>query len=110
MISDSMQKALNAQLNLELYSAYVYMAMAAHFEYKNLHGIANWFEVQVKEELGHSAKFYKYITDRGGQVTLQAIAQPQTEYATPIAAFEEYSRTISTEHTAPISRNSAPFR
>jgi ferritin len=89
MISDKMQRALNEQLNLELYSAYVYASMAAHFEYKNLHGIANWFEVQVKEELGHSAKFYKYINDQGAPVALAAIAQPPTEFKSPVAAFEE---------------------
>lgn len=89
MISESMQKALNDQLNLELYSAYVYGSMAAHFEYKNLHGFANWMQVQVHEELGHSAKFFKYLTDSGGRVVLQAIAQPPTEFATPLAALEE---------------------
>jgi ferritin len=89
MISDKMQRALNDQLNLELYSSYVYAAMAAHFEFKNLHGFANWFEVQVKEELGHAGKFYKYINDQGAQVTLGAIAQPPAEFKTPSAAFEE---------------------
>ncbi len=89
MISESMQKALNDQLNLELYSAYVYGSMAAHFEHKNLSGFANWMQIQVQEELGHSSKFFKYLTDSGGKVVLQAIAQPPTEFASPLAALEE---------------------
>ncbi|MDX9974227.1 MAG: ferritin [FCB group bacterium] len=89
MISEKMQRALNDQLNLELYSSYVYASMAAHFEFKNLHGFANWFEVQVKEELEHAGKFYKYISDQGAEVKLGAIAQPPAGYASPMTAFEE---------------------
>lgn len=100
MISDKMQRALNDQLNLELYSSYIYAAMAAHFEYKNLHGFANWFEIQVKEELGHAAKFYKYINDQGAQVQLQAIKQPTGDFKTPAAAFEQ-----SLEHERQVTKS-----
>lgn len=89
MISDKMQRALNDQLNLEIYSAYVYLSMAAHFESQNLRGFAAWFEVQAKEEMGHAAKLYKYINDQRGAVSLGAIGQPPAKFKSPLAAFEE---------------------
>lgn len=89
MISEKLERALNKQLNLELYSAYLYAAMAAYFEYKNLAGFANWMRVQVEEELAHAAKFYTYIQDIGGRVELEAIAKPPADFKSALAVFEE---------------------
>ena len=83
-----MQKALNAQVNAELYSAYLYLSMSAQFGSKNLPGFANWMRVQCQEEMVHAMKFYDFIIERGGQVVLQAIEGPPTEWETPLAAFE----------------------
>ena len=88
MLSKKMEEALNKQVNAELFSSYLYLAMAADFEAKNLPGIAHWLGLQAKEENGHGMKFYGYINDRRGRVTLAAIAAPQAEWATPLAAFE----------------------
>ena len=52
-------------------------------------GFANWFSVQFKEEQDHAMIFIKYILSRGGKVTLKAIDNVQTEWATPLAAFED---------------------
>jgi ferritin len=57
MLSEKMQKAINAQINEEFYSAYLYLAMSAYFEDLNLPGFANWMMVQYKEELTHAQKF-----------------------------------------------------
>lgn len=88
MLSKKMEEALNKQVNAELYSSYLYLAMAADFEAKNLPGFAHWLEVQAKEENGHAMKFYEYINDRRGRVKLAAIAAPPAEWASPLAAFE----------------------
>ncbi|MBM4038842.1 MAG: ferritin [Planctomycetes bacterium] len=88
MLSKKMEEALNKQVNAELFSSYLYLAMAADFEAKNLPGIAHWLALQAKEENGHAMKFYGYIADRRGRVTLAAIAAPPAEWATPLAAFE----------------------
>ena len=88
MLNDRMQKALNDQINAEFYSAYLYLAMAAHFEGKGLQGLANWMDIQYQEETAHAMKFYRYVVDRGGRVVLESIAKPQFEWATPLAAFE----------------------
>jgi len=88
MLSKRVEEALNKQVNTELFSSYLYLAMAADFEAKNFPGIAHWLKVQAKEENGHGMKFYEYISDRRGRIALAAIAAPQAEWATPLAAFE----------------------
>ncbi|OEC94927.1 MULTISPECIES: ferritin [Methanobrevibacter] len=88
MVSKNMEKALNAQLNAEIYSGYLYLSMAAYFEDEDLAGFANWMRVQANEELGHGMKFYDYIIRRGSSVTLTAIDAPQTEWDSPLAAFK----------------------
>ncbi len=88
MVSENMEKALNAQLNAEIYSGYLYLSMAAYFEDEDLSGFANWMRVQANEELEHGIKFYDYIIRRGASVTLTAIEGPQTEWESPLAAFE----------------------
>jgi ferritin len=88
MIGEKMLKALNEQLNAEYFSSYLYLAMAAYFESENLPGFAHWMRLQSQEELGHAMKFFDHILDRGGQVTLQPIAAPPSEWASPLAAFE----------------------
>ena len=88
MLSKKMEKALNEQLNAELYSAYLYLAMAAWFESQNLPGFAAWMKVQHREETAHGMKFFKFVTERRGRVVLTAIAEPAKEWKSPLAAFE----------------------
>jgi ferritin len=89
MISKTLQDALNQQINFELFSAYLYLSMSAHFEAQNLSGFAHWMHVQYQEETGHAMKFYKYVFDRSGVVTLKAIAQPATKFKTPADVFKQ---------------------
>jgi ferritin len=88
MLSDKMQDALNKQINAELYSSYIYLAMSAYFESINLSGFAHWMRVQSREEMGHAMKIYGYIHGRRGRVTLQAIDTPPAEWDSPLVAFE----------------------
>jgi ferritin len=88
MLSKKIEQAFNEQLNAELYSAYLYIAMAAHFEAENLPGFANWMRVQSQEELLHAVKFYDYINDRDGRVSLKQIAAPPADWPSPLAVFE----------------------
>ena len=83
-----MEEALNGQLNAELYSAYLYLSMAAYFESADLAGFANWMRVQFQEEQFHAMKFYDYIIERGGRVTLTQIEAPPSEWNSSPAVFE----------------------
>ncbi len=88
MISPKIEKALNEQINAEMFSAYLYLAMVAYFQDKNLSGFANWMTVQNQEETFHAMKFFRYVNERGGRVTLGAIEKPQFEWESPLAAME----------------------
>ncbi len=88
MLNEKMEKALNDQINEELYSSYLYLAMSAWFESENLSGCAAWMAAQAREENGHAMKFFKFINERRGRVVLKAIKEPQKEWKSPLAAFE----------------------
>ena len=88
MISPKIEKALNEQINAEMFSAYLYLAMVAYFQDKNLSGFANWMTVQNQEETFHAMKFFRYVSERGGRVTLGGIEKPQFEWESPLAAME----------------------
>jgi ferritin len=89
MLSDRIQKALNGQLNAEIYSSYLYLSMNAYFKSASLDGFANWMYVQAQEELLHAMKFYDFIHQRGGRVLLTAIDTPPTDWDSPTAVFED---------------------
>jgi ferritin len=88
MISKKMEKALNEQINAEVYSAYLYLSMAAYFEAENLPGLASWMRIQTQEETMHALKFFDFVNERRGRVILKAIDQPPKEWESPLAAFE----------------------
>ncbi|HAS89855.1 MAG TPA: ferritin [Desulfovibrio sp.] len=88
MSNKVLEKALNEQLNAEMYSAYLYLSMSAYFSDIGLDGFANWMRVQAKEEQFHAMKFYDYINERGGRVLLTAIEAPKTEWDSPLACIE----------------------
>ena len=77
MIKENIEKALNEQINAELYSAYLYQAMAAYFESKSLDGFAHWMDLQAEEEMEHARKIYDYVNERGGRVILDGIDKPK---------------------------------
>ncbi len=88
MLSEKMQQALNKQINAELYSSYLYRSMEAYFLAGNLKGFARWMSAQANEEHSHAMKFFEYINERSGRVTLTEIASPPTEWANPLAVFK----------------------
>jgi ferritin len=88
MLSEKIEKVLNGQVNAEMYSAYLYLSMSAYFQSISLSGFASWMKVQAQEEMVHAMKFYDFLNERGGRVTLQQIEAPQIEWDSPLAAFE----------------------
>ena len=87
MISNKLQDAINAQINAEFWSAYLYLSMSMHFEHEGHAGIANWFRIQFREEQAHAEIFMNYLNSRGGQVILAPIAEVPAKWETPLAAF-----------------------
>lgn len=83
------EKAFNDQINEELFSSYVYLAMAAHFEANNWEGFAGWMKHQAQEEMEHAMRLFTHLTRRGGRVVLKAIGEPPVDFGTPLEAFEK---------------------
>jgi len=88
MISQSVQDSICKQVNNELTAAYLYMSMVAYFEERNLHGMANWMRLQTQEEVQHAQRLFNHVLTRGGHVSLEAIPQPQGEFASPLEVFQ----------------------
>ena len=89
MISKKLETAINDQINFEMYSSYIYMSMATHFDSINLKGFSHWMKVQAQEELTHAMRFWRYLIDRGGKVVLSQIQGPTTSWQSPLAVFED---------------------
>ncbi|MFQ5465614.1 MAG: ferritin [Thermodesulfobacteriota bacterium] len=88
MITSKMAKALNEQLNAELYSSYLYLSMSAYASFKGLKGAAHWLSLQVQEEDLHVQKVYDYIDSQGVQIVLEAIEKPPTEFGSLLELFD----------------------
>ena len=84
-----MQDALNAHINAELWSAYLYLSMSLDASAKGYKGIANWYAIQFKEEQDHAQLFIDYVLARGGRIALSPIAEVPTEWESPLAMFRD---------------------
>jgi len=89
MLESKIEAALNEQIQHELASAYLYLAMAGYFEAANLPGSARWMRRQAKEEVGHAMKFFDYVNDRDGRVTLGALPAPRGDYKSSLEVWEQ---------------------
>lgn len=89
MLSNNLHQAINAQINAELWSAYLYLSMAMDAEAKGLKGVANWFHVQYLEEQDHARIFMNYLNSRDAKVILQPIAEVPTEWDSVLDMFKQ---------------------
>ena len=89
MLDPKMEKAINAQINAEHYSAFLYLAMSAQFADLGMPGGQSWMTVQYKEELVHAQIFFDRLIERGGRAKLEAIAKPATKWASGRKMYED---------------------
>ena len=87
MLSTKLHEAINAQINAELWSAYLYLAMSLDAEAKGLKGVANWFYVQFQEEQDHARIFMNYLNSRDAKVTLLPLAEVPSEWDSTLSMF-----------------------
>jgi len=80
MLSETLTKALNDQVNAEMFSAYLYFSMSAYAEGAGLKGAASWLYSQSQEEMAHAIHMYQYILDRGAAPVLKAIETPEASF------------------------------
>ena len=94
MLSQKLHDAINAQINAELWSAYLYLAMSLDAENKGYKGVANWFYVQFQEEQAHARIFMNYLNSRDAKVTLLPIEEVP---ATWNSVLDMYKQTLEHE-------------
>ena len=82
-------KAFNEQVQAELYSAYMYLAMSLDMEAKNFKGMAHWLKAQYEEEREHAFKLMGFMQDCGEKPELLAIEAPAADYGTPLELFKK---------------------
>lgn len=88
MLSKKIEVAINAQINAEMWSAYLYLSMASYCHSIGQTGMARWYEVQFKEEQDHAKILFNYVIQRGSKVTLAAIDVVPTEWKSILNVFE----------------------
>ncbi|OAT80425.1 ferritin [Desulfotomaculum copahuensis] len=89
MLPEKLLQALNEQITYELYSAHLYLSMAAYCAGEELNGFVNFFKVQTEEEKFHAMKFFDFINDRNGRVRLGGLDEPPADFASLPAVFEK---------------------
>lgn len=82
-------KVFNEQVQAELYSAYMYLAMSVHLEDENFKGMAHWMRLQYEEEREHAFRLMKFMQERGVKPELLQIDMPPAEYGTPLEVFSK---------------------
>lgn len=98
MSKEQVYTMLNKQITKEIFSAYLYLAIANYYSQQNLDGFANWFEVQAKEEMDHALLFRKYMLNDGCNVALEQISSPDVTYGghgEPLAAALAHEKMIT---------------
>lgn len=106
---------LNEQINKELYSAYLYVGIADHFEDRGLAGFAHWYMVQAAEEVDHAMIIRRYLFNNERRPVLEALEKPAQFYETDLAALhaalahEEYvTRSIHRIYT--VAQDASDYR
>jgi len=88
VLKETIKQALEDQIQAEFHSGYLYLAMAAWCEARNYEGFAHWMRMQAQEELHHAMKLFDYVHTTGGQVVLQDVPAPPSEWESPLAVFQ----------------------
>jgi ferritin len=89
MLSENLQAAFHKHMTAEFYSAYAYLAMAAHFESEDLPGFAHFFRIHHQEETLHAMKFFDFIAEAGVKPVLGTIEAPKGNFSSPVDAFRD---------------------
>ncbi len=87
-MNKKLEQAIITQLNFEIESAFVYLAMKNYLESLSLEGFVNWFDIQFQEEMAHAQKFMNYINERGGRVEIRGFEDPRNKFESVLEVLE----------------------
>lgn len=100
MISPRIEKLLNEQYHMEVFSAHLYLAMCSYFTDQDLDGFANFFMLQADEELAHARKQFDYLHEVDGKLKMGAIDAPQTDFDSMLSVF-----TLALDHEQKVTKS-----
>ncbi|MDR0218244.1 MAG: non-heme ferritin [Enterobacteriaceae bacterium] len=80
MLKQEMIAKLNEQLNLEFYSANLYLQMSAWCSDKGYEGAAAFLRTHSQEEMQHMQRLFDYLGDTGAMPALGTIQAPPVEF------------------------------
>lgn len=92
LISKELVTLLNNQINMEWYSAYLYLDIYSYYMDQNLNGFGNWFYVQTQEERDHAMLFMQYMLNSSEKIILKDVKASNSSFhdfrEPAVAAFE----------------------
>lgn len=87
-MNEKLVKEINKQLNFEIESAHIYLAMAGYLATTGLEGFESWMFVQYQEELAHAKKFMNFLAERGDRVKITGFSDPENNFESVLDVFE----------------------
>lgn len=88
MLSETLTQQLNHQMNLEFYSANLYLQMSSWCLSQGLSGCGAFLRAHSDEERLHMEKVFDYINNAGGYAVLDQIKQPLFTFQSVTEVFE----------------------
>jgi len=88
-MDDAVRTAIEEQINHEFEAAYLYLAMAAHFEVQSLDGFGMWMRMQAQEEVAHAMRLFDFLVRRGVAAKLSSVPGPVADFGEPLAIFQQ---------------------
>ncbi len=92
-MNEKIAKLLNAQINKEFYSAYLYLDISNYYDKLDLDGYANYFMIQAQEERDHALLILKYMQNNGLDIIFEAIPKPDQKFDSVLSPLE-----VAAEH------------
>jgi ferritin len=88
MMNQTLDDAINDQVNAELSASYTYLAMSAFCELRSFRGAAKWLRLQSQEEYGHAMRLLDFLLARNCTIKLKGIEHPDTNFRNITEVFE----------------------
>ena len=104
-LNDTLEKAFNDQITMELTASNVYRQLAIELDYIDLPGMAAWMRVQAAEEIEHAEAFISHLDARDNRAQIGVIEKPEVKIGEPIDAFR-----IALEHEEKVSASIRALR
>lgn len=87
-MNKKVEKALNAQIEIEASSSQFYLSMASWAEAEGLNGTSKFLYTHSDEERMHMLKLVHFVNERGGKALIPALSEPTKTFKNITTIFE----------------------